>query len=66
MLQRTKPHDLIAVKLRVAWSDVVTERLPDRLRRLLEQLAHEEETQQEETQRRGSGEGRPNVRKRHH
>ena len=61
MLQRTKPHDLIAVKLRVAWSDVVTERLPDRLRRLLEQLEREEETQ-----RRGSGEGRPNVRKRQH
>ena len=42
MLQRNaKPYDLIAVNLRVAWSDLVTERLPERLRALLERLADE-------------------------
>jgi hypothetical protein len=62
MLHREpRPHDLIARNLRVAWSDVVTEPLPDRLRRLLEQLA-DEETEHE----RESGERRTSARRRPH
>jgi len=43
MLPRsTQTYDLIGVNLRVAWSNLVTEPLPERLRRLLERLASEE------------------------
>jgi len=49
MLQRNaKPYDLIAVNLRIAWSDVVTEPLSDRIRRLLEQLADRETERERE------------------
>jgi hypothetical protein len=62
MLQRNaKPHDLIAMNLRVALSDVVMEPLPERIRRLLKQLVD-----QEIEQERGSGETRTNARKRPH
>ena len=60
MLPRNaKPYDLIAVNLRVAWSDLVTERLPERLRRLLERLA-DDESQRE----RRSGDTKSNASKR--
>ena len=62
MLQRKpRPYDLIAMSLRVAWSDVVTEPLPDHLRRLLEKLA-DEETEQAC----GRGKRTTNASKRHH
>jgi len=63
MLQRNaKPHDLIALNLRVAWSDVVTQPLPDRFRRLLEQLAQVVEARQGQV----SGVSKLNVQKRRH
>jgi len=55
-------HDLIALSLRVAWSDVVTQPLPDRIRQLLEQLAQVEEARQGQV----SGVNKPNAQKRHH
>ncbi len=62
MLQRkTRPYDLIAMNLRVAWSNVVAEPLPGRIHRLREQLANEESERQ-----RRHGERRTNAPKRAH
>jgi hypothetical protein len=45
MLQKRNPYDLIAVNLRIAWSDAATGPLPNRIRRLLEQLADQDAKQ---------------------
>jgi hypothetical protein len=42
MLQKRNPYDIIAVNLRIAWSDAITGPLPNRIRRLLEQIADQE------------------------
>lgn len=57
---RRKRYDLIAANLRIAWSDVVTEPLSDRMRRLLQQLADLE------TQRDRGGTGSDATKRRYH
>ena len=59
MLRNAKPYDLIAVNLRIAWSDLVTERLPKRLRRLLQRLADEEEARRQANGAGGRNAGKP-------
>jgi hypothetical protein len=45
MLQKRNPYDIIAVNLRIAWSNAITGPLPNRIRQLLEQLADQEAKQ---------------------